>query len=156
MSASPAWELGRYRPLLKLQARQVELDPRLRQRFDASDVVQEALLKAHTNLPQFRGRTERELVKWLHDILASTLIDEVRKVHAQKRDPALEQSLHTAVGKSSARLEMYLADQDPTPASQAERREQLVQIAEALELLPADQRDVVLLRDVQGYSVAEV
>src|SRR5262249_16800550 len=111
MTARPAWELERYRPLLKLQARQVELDARLRQRFDASDVVQEALLKAHTRLNQFRGRTEAELVKWLHEILASTLVDEVRKAHAQKRDPALEQSLQATVGESSARLEAYLADQ---------------------------------------------
>ena len=57
MTASPAWELERYRPLLKLQTRQMELDPRLQRRFDGSDVVQEALLKAHVKLDQFRGRT---------------------------------------------------------------------------------------------------
>src|SRR5262249_2862977 len=91
MSLSPAWELERYRPLLRLQARQVELDARLQRRFDASDVVQEALSKAHASRDQFRGRTEAELVKWLHEVLASTLVDEVRKAHAQKRDLALEQ-----------------------------------------------------------------
>src|SRR5262245_65324839 len=119
MRAGPAWELERYRPLLKLQTRQVELDPRLRRRFDGSDVVQEALLKAHTSLGQFRGRTEAELVKWLHEILASTLVDEVRRAYAQKRDLALERSLQAAVGESSARLEAYLADQNPTPAAQS-------------------------------------
>src|SRR5262245_16944749 len=156
MSARPAWELERYRPLLKLQARQVELDARLQRRFDGSDVVQEALLKAHAHLDQFRGRTEAELVQWLHEILASTLVDEVRKAHAQKRDLALEQSLHAAVEESSARLDAYLADRNPTPAAQAERQELLVRIARALDELPADQRDVVLLRDVQGQSVAEI
>jgi RNA polymerase sigma-70 factor (ECF subfamily) len=156
MSASPAWELERYRPLLKLQMRQVELNVRLWRRFDASDVVQEALLKAHAGLDQFRGRTEAELVRWLHEILAGTLVDEVRKGHAQKRDVALERSLQAAVGESSARLEAYLADHNPTPATQAERQELLAQIAGALEQLPEDQRDVVLLRDVQGHSVAEV
>jgi RNA polymerase sigma-70 factor (ECF subfamily) len=156
MSVSPAWELERYRPLLKLQARQVELDGRLQRRFDGSDVVQEALLKAHASLGQFRGRTEAELVKWLHEILASTLVDEVRKAYAQKRDLALERSLQAAVGESSARLEAYLADQNPTPAAQAERQELLVRIAQALDELPGDQRDVVLLRDVQGRSVADI
>src|SRR5262249_55404398 len=99
MSASPAWELERYRPLLKLQTRQVELDARLQRRFDGSDVVQEALLKAHARLDQFRGRTEAELVRWLHEILAGTLVDEVRKAHAQKRDVALERSLQAAAGE---------------------------------------------------------
>src|SRR5262245_32517118 len=143
MSARPAWELERYRPLLKLQTRQVELDPRLRRRFDGSDVVQEALLKAHANLDQFRGRTAAELVKWLHEILASTLVDEVRKAHAQKRDLALERSLQAVAGESSARLEAYLADQNPTPAALAERQELLVRIAQALDQLPPEQRDVV-------------
>ncbi len=156
MSASPAWELERYRPLLKLQTRQVELDARLQRRFDGSDVVQEALLKAHASLAQFRGRTEAELVTWLHEILASTLVDEVRKAYAQKRDLALERSLQAAVGESSARLEAYLADQNPTPAAEAQRHELLVQIAQALDQLPVEQRDVVLLRDVQGHSVAEI
>lgn len=156
MSLNPAWELDRYRPLLRLQARQVELDARLQRRFDASDVVQEALLKAHASRDQFRGRTEAELVVWLHEILASTLVDEVRKAHAQKRDLGLERSLQAAVADSSARLEAYLADANPTPAAQAERHELLAHIAQALDQLPEDQRDVVLLRDVQGRSIAEI
>src|SRR5262245_46504628 len=156
MIARPAWELERYRPLLKLQTRQVELDARLQRRFDGSDVVQEALLKAHRSLEQFRGRTEAELVQWLHDILASTLVDEVRKAHAQKRDLALERSLQAAVGDSSARLEAYLADRSPTPSAQAERQELLLRLAQALDQLPQDQRDVVLLRDVESRSVAEI
>jgi RNA polymerase sigma-70 factor (ECF subfamily) len=156
MTARPAWELERYRPLLKLQTRQMELDPRLQRRFDGSDVVQEALLKAPVKLDQFRGRTEAELVQWLYEILASTLVDEVRKAHRRKRDLALERSLVAAVGESSARLEAYLADQNPTPATRAERQDVLVRVARALEQLPEDQRDVVLLRDVQGHAVAEI
>jgi hypothetical protein len=58
------WQLGRYRALLHLHARQVQRDPRLGRRFDASDVVQEALLRGHANLGQFRGSTEAELVGW--------------------------------------------------------------------------------------------
>ena len=61
-----------------------------------------------------------------------------------------------AAGESSARLEAYLADRDPTPAARAERQELLVRIARALDQLPEDQRDVVLLRDVQGHTVAEI
>ena len=156
MNASRDWQLERYRPLLKLHTRQVELDARLQRRFDRSDVVQEALLRAHSNLDHFRGQSEAELVKWLHEILAGTLIDEVRKAYAQKRDLGLERSLQAAVGESSVRLEAYLADRNPTPAAQAQRQELLVRIAEALEELPEDQRDVILLRDVQGHPVAEI
>jgi RNA polymerase sigma-70 factor (ECF subfamily) len=156
MTVNSTWDLERYRPLLALQARQVELDPRLRRRFDRSDVVQEALLKAHASRDQFRGQTEAELVRWLSDILASALVDEVRRAHAQKRDISQEEAVRATVSGSSARWEAYVADPDLTPSAQAERQELFVRIAQAMEQLPDDQRDVVLLRDVQGCSVAEI
>ena len=49
----------RFRSYLLLLAR-VRLDPRLRPKFDASDVVQQTLLEAHRDLAQFRGRTVAE------------------------------------------------------------------------------------------------
>ena len=41
------WQLERYQALLRLRARQLHFDPRLKRRFDSSDLVQETLLKAH-------------------------------------------------------------------------------------------------------------
>jgi len=89
MSPDPEWDLDRYRPLLRLQIRQMQLDPRLQRRFDSSDLVQETLLRAQGNLPRFRGQTEADLVKWLQEILANVVTDEVRKARARKRDLGL-------------------------------------------------------------------
>ena len=72
MVASTEWHLERYRPLLHLLVRRLELDPRLQRRFDSSDLVQETLLKAHAHLDRFRGQSEAQLVKWLHQILEHT------------------------------------------------------------------------------------
>src|SRR5713226_5208632 len=89
MAPANDWQLERYRPLLRLRARQLHLDPRLKRRFDSSDLVQETLLKAHKNLHQFRGTTEAELVKWLQEILANALADQVRKATTGKRNVKL-------------------------------------------------------------------
>jgi RNA polymerase sigma-70 factor (ECF subfamily) len=139
-----------------LQARRLQLDPRLQRRFDSSDLVQETLLNAHAQLDHFRGRTEAELVRWLQAVLAHTVADEVRKARAQKRDVALEQSLQAALAESSARLEAFLASGQPSPEAQAQRQELLLRIADALEQLPEDQREVLVRRDLHGASVAEV
>ena len=112
MPAAAAWSLERYRPLLRLQARQLQLMPRFERRFDSSDLVQETLLRAHRERGQFRGQGEAELLAWLHEILLHVAADEVRKATAQKRDVALEQSLEALAADSSARWEKYLADGD--------------------------------------------
>src|SRR5262249_13049323 len=133
MSPSAKWDLDRYRPLLRLQVRQMQLDPRLRRRFDSSDLVQETLLRAHGNLDGFRGHDEAELVKWLQEILSNVVTDEVRKARARKRDLALEQSLEAVMSESSARLEAYLASSQTSPSQQAERQELLLALAAAID-----------------------
>src|SRR5262249_13839680 len=147
MAAPGEWHPERYRDLLLVVARQIQIDPRLRRRFDASDLVQETLLKATQNLNQFRGGTEAELVKWLQGILENALADAIRHARAQKRDVAQEQALTAVVHDSSARLEDWLVAPGSSPSQRAEREEQLLSVASALAKLPHDQRDVILLRD---------
>jgi len=134
----------------------MELDLRLRRRFDSSDLVQETLLKAHEGLANFKGTTEAELVKWLLEILGNVVADEVRKARAQKRDVALEKSLDDVVAGSSAQLNAFLTAGGPSPSEQMERQEQLLRLAEAIDQLPGDQRDVVIHRDVLGTPVREI
>jgi RNA polymerase sigma-70 factor (ECF subfamily) len=56
---SPAWAVERYRNYLHLLAR-LRLGVRLQAKVDPSDVVQEAMLKAHEHRHEFRGQTEAE------------------------------------------------------------------------------------------------
>ena len=57
---------------------------------------------------------------------------------------------------SSARLEAWLVTKEASPSQQAERNEQLLQLAEQLARLPELQREVLLLRHCQGWSLAEI
>jgi RNA polymerase sigma-70 factor (ECF subfamily) len=156
MTPPSDWRLERYRPLLRLLARQIQLDPRLRRRLDSSDLVQDALLKAHMGLDQFRGTTEAELIAWLQAILKHVVLDAFRRESAQRRDPAVEQSLHTVVEESSARLQALLVSRELSPAEGVERHEVLLRIAASLDQLPQDQRDAVVLRDMMGTPVVEI
>jgi RNA polymerase sigma-70 factor (ECF subfamily) len=147
MAAPREWHPERYRDLLCMLARQIELDPRLRRRFDASDVVQETLLKATQNLDQFSGGTEAELVKWLQEIMKNALADAMRQARAQKRNVAQEQALELVANDSSARLQNWLVAPDSSPSQRLERAEELLRVAAAMAKLPEDQRDVIMLRD---------
>jgi RNA polymerase sigma-70 factor (ECF subfamily) len=151
----PLPPLEKYRDYLRLLAR-LQMDPRLRQKVDPSDLVQETLLQAHTNREAFRGSSEPELAAWLRRILANNLAQALRRFGRQRRDLALERSLEAAVEASSARLEGWLAAQTSSPSQQAQRNEQLVHLAWALVQLPDDQREALQMRHLQGHSVADI
>ena len=150
------WDPGRYRELLQVMARRLQLDPCLKRRFDSSDLVQETLLKAHQAQKQFRGQTEGERIKWLHQILANTARDKIREAHADKRDPNLERSLDAMVHDSSVRLEAWLVAEQSSPSQKVERQELLLQVSEALNRLPADQGDAIIHHHLMGETVSEI
>src|SRR5262249_29174420 len=73
-----------YRNYLRLLAR-LQIGPRLQGKVDPADVVQETFLKAHRNFGLFQGKTEREFVGWLRQILAANLAMLVRHYFGTSR-----------------------------------------------------------------------
>jgi RNA polymerase sigma-70 factor (ECF subfamily) len=153
---NPGWPLGPFRDWLRHHAGLL-LDDRLRGKVDASDVVQEVLLKAYLGQSQMHGQTEGERKAWLRMVLANTLADLVRRfLRGGKRNVGREQSLEEAVQESSADLGRWLADGGASPGEQAVAGEQLLWLAEGLAALPEDQRQAVRLRHLHGRSVGAI
>lgn len=151
------WSLDNYRPLLRLQARGLKLGPRLMRRFDESDLVQETMARAQAGLDNFRGTNEAEFIAWLQAAFANVLKDRVRKEFADKRDLRREQQLDAAIIHSSVRLNQFVAqDNVESPPSAIQRQERAMQVVDAIAQLDADQRDAILLREMQGLAVAEI
>jgi RNA polymerase sigma-70 factor (ECF subfamily) len=148
--------LEAYRNYLTLLAR-TGINSSLRGKADASDLVQDTLLKAFEHFQQFRGQTEAELIAWLRQILARNLADLVRRYRtAEGRNVSREHSLDAVLDTSSAALGNLIAGRDSTPSQAAQRRELSVVLADALAALTADHREVLLLRSIEEHDWTEI
>jgi RNA polymerase sigma-70 factor, ECF subfamily len=136
------------------------IDERLRARCSPSDVVQETYCEAHRDFASFHGRTEGEFLAWLRKILANNMAREVeRHILTAKRDVRREIHLGAmgqAVERSAARLESILADRGPSPSADVHRHERSVMLANYLAELPADYRQVLVMRHCEELPFKEI
>lgn len=140
---------------LTLLAR-LQLDGRLSGKIDPADVVQETFLRAQQAFDQFRGTSERELMGWLRQILASRMAKQLRRYYgAERRNVGLERALDADLDRSSFVLDAALVAAGSSPSQTARRREQAVILADALAQLPPDYREVIILHHLQGLTFAE-
>lgn len=149
------FDLEVYRGYLKLLA-DIQLDPRLRAKEDASDVVQLTMLQAHKDLKNFRGRSEGELRAWLKTILTHTLINIAKKYKRQKRNVCLEVSIDQQLHKSAVRIMGELPAAQTSPSQMVMQQERAEQLADAMSHLLKDEYTAVLLKHVHDWKVAEI
>jgi len=148
--------LDLYRNYLRLLAR-LEIGHRVQAKLDASDIVQETFLEAHRHFGQFNGKSEGEFVQWLRMILAARVANTLRHyLGTQGRDVRREEAVVLNLDHSSMQIDQFLAASISSPSQQAVRRERAVLLADALEALPKDYREVLTLRHFQGNSFPDV
>jgi RNA polymerase sigma-70 factor (ECF subfamily) len=114
---------------------------------DAGDVAQESLISMARSLRDFRG--DSSVSSWLYTIARRFCIKKRRR---SKFAPAREESLD-APGIDAAQ---HLADPAPSPEQTAANRELQHALTRAIDGLEPPQREVLLLRDVEGLSAPEV
>lgn len=153
--STPDPDLEQYRRYLKLLA-EMQLNPHLKVKEDASDIVQQTMLEAHRDIVTFRGKTEAELKAWLTTILANNIVSVARHYGRDKRDPRREVSLQDQFEQSSALLHKQLAAEQTSPSMKLMKQERSQQVAEALLRLLEGERDAVVLKHYHNWTVAEI
>jgi RNA polymerase sigma-70 factor (ECF subfamily) len=144
---------ARHRPDLR---RFIErrLDPHLRGRLDASDVVQETQLEAYRRLPDFLRRRPMPFHVWLRRTAYERLLMLRRQhVEAARRAVGREEPLPD---RSSVLLARQFVPPGSTPSHQLSRRELVRQVQQALARLPEADREVLFMRNFEGLSYQEV
>jgi RNA polymerase sigma-70 factor (ECF subfamily) len=117
---------------------------------DADDALQETLLRAWRGIGRFEPRAP--LVAWLYRVATNVCL---RMLEQRARNPAA--AIDGRLEPYPDRLLEELPSQEPGPEALVEEREAIgLAFVTAMQLLPAKQRVVVVLRDVLGWSAREV
>ena len=133
---------------------------------DSEDALQDALLRAWRGLPRFEGRSS--LRSWLYTICTNTCLNLIER--RPKRVMPLDYSPASTrtTGSGLPPLEsiwvepfpdagLGLEDGYAAPEARYELRESVeLAFVAALQHLPANQRAVLILREVLGFSASEV
>lgn len=151
--------LDAYRSYLGLLAR-AQLEPAVREKLDASDIVQQTLLEAHRDRHAFAGSTPAELAGWLRRILGHNLANVLRDLRRAKRDIRRERSLDAplerALEDSHLRVGSVLIDEGDTPSRIVAGHEHVLRLADAMERLPDASAEAIVLRYWQGLALAQI
>ena len=111
-------------------------------RDDAEDVSQDAFLRAFTRLEKFRG--ESTFRTWLLQITQRVAFRSVSR--ARRRGMVADAALEDPPDRDSSRQ----------PVTELERRERQQRLEVKLSLLHSQYRALIVLRDLEGLSYAEI
>jgi RNA polymerase sigma-70 factor (ECF subfamily) len=121
----------------------------VRNQEDARDIAQDAFVKAYDNLHRFR--LESSFYTWIYRIAMNLAIDNLRK-HKRQGTSEFDESVASRDG-TGAIHEIHHQD---GPVRSLERKQLYARIMAALQELPEDQRQVILLRELEGLSYKEI
>ena len=116
---------------------------------DAAELTQEAFLNAWRGLGRFQG--ESSFSTWLYRLATNACIDFLRK---EKRRQSLSMTVSLDDGVEARQAE--LPDERYAPEGALERAEARRAVAEGLERLTLEHRQVLVMREIHGLSYAEI
>ena len=151
-----SWSIGRLRPWLQMVAER-ELSDRLRGRVDASDIVQQTLLKAWQGESQFNGATHEERLAWLRTILKNTIRDHHRRLFgSHKRGSGRELAATDLFRTGDPGLSQYAIERGPTVSGELVAVEEWNQLERSLARLSDEQRRVIEMRHFEELGFSEI
>lgn len=117
---------------------------------DGEDVAQEVFIKAWRSLDSFRG--DCAFSTWLYRITVNTAKDKIR---SGNRHRTLSLTASDDDGEEIV-IDVPVTSADEIPEAAFERRENIKAVRKAIEELPDDMRQILILRDLEGLSYTDI
>jgi len=119
---------------------------------DAREITQQTFIKAHRNLPHLKDHAR--FSTWLYQIAVNLCRDEIKK-RRRRKTYSLE-SMQENSDQQNARDLLPVADEGASPDNIVSRKELRDILARALQQIPEEQREVVIMKEYQGLKFTEI
>jgi RNA polymerase sigma factor (sigma-70 family) len=120
----------------------------LRDEDDAMDVLQDSLIKVFRHLNKFNGTCKFDT--WVYRIVVNSCNDFLRKNKHHRSNLSLNYE------GEDGEMVFDLPDDSPTPQEALDAKLSSSFLLDCLEKMPAKFKEVIILRDVQGFTYEEI
>lgn len=119
---------------------------------DAEDCAQDVFLKVYRSLMKFRF--ESSFYTWLYRITLNTCKSRLKSIRIMDMKKISYMDNQEDRGEDYQALEK--GDEDKSPITELEKIERIRLVQNAINSLPAWQKDMIILRDIEGLSYEEI
>lgn len=119
----------------------------LRNQEDAMDALQESFIKIYRHLDKFNF--ESSFNTWVYRIVVNTCNDMIKKSKARPQIEELNKHSHET-------YEVDIPDTGLLPEEKLINKEETIYILQCLEKIQQEHKEVLILRDIQGFSYEEI
>ncbi|MBD3246068.1 MAG: sigma-70 family RNA polymerase sigma factor [Candidatus Omnitrophica bacterium] len=120
---------------------------------DALDLSQDIFLKLYTSLGQFRGRAK--FSTYLYRICMNYCKNRIARYSRRRRHEPFSKDAPVSTADGGQRERQFAAD-GPSPRDAAAARQREALLRDAVHSLPADFREVIVLKEFQGLKYEEI
>ncbi len=113
---------------------------------EAKDAAQETFIAAYRNLSKFRG--EAKVSSWLHRIAVNQCLTTKRRAKTRSEDFLDD--------KTNADEKVFVAPAHLTPAKTTEQNERLKLVRQAVNSLPSDLKQIVVMKEFEEMTFQEI
>ena len=119
---------------------------------EANDSAQETFIKVYRSLKKFRFKSA--FSTWLYRIAVNTSKNKLKSAEYRQKKKMVPLDNPASLDHSSPAIR--IRGETHSPAMELEKKERMRVIQEAINALPPEQKEVVTLRDIEGFSYEEI
>lgn len=147
--------LARYLPRIHQLVR-LSMGSKLRNHLESMDVVQEVLGRILKSFDKFEIRHEASFAHWVRVLVQNEIKNQAVFQNADCRNA--DKEIHPVKNESGSWLDIGagLADTGKTPSKIVEAKDNMDRLAQALEQLTEDQREIIVMRQYEELSFGDI